>query len=123
MLSREDSERPCRTGSGTLTGDLFRRFWLPARLASDLPGPDLEPWRLQPKASVTCPAGRQRQGGHPGLPSSASVGRYEYGMRLFRPAHPIQLHRAEPRKAALSPRASIDRVLGEKARPCETRLG
>ena len=47
MLSREDNELLCRTGPGTPMGNLFRRFWLPAMLASDLPGPDSEPWRLQ----------------------------------------------------------------------------
>jgi nitrite reductase/ring-hydroxylating ferredoxin subunit len=47
MLSREDNELLCRTGPGTPMGELFRRFWLPAMLASDLPGPDCEPWRLQ----------------------------------------------------------------------------
>jgi len=47
MLSREDNELLCRTGPGTPMGELFRRFWLPAMLASDLPGPDSEPWRLQ----------------------------------------------------------------------------
>ncbi len=39
MLSREDNELLCRTGPGTPMGELFRRFWLPAMLASDLPGP------------------------------------------------------------------------------------
>ena len=47
MLSREDNELLCRTGPGTPMGELFRRFWLPAMLASDLPDPDSEPWRLQ----------------------------------------------------------------------------
>lgn len=47
MLSREDNELLCRTGRGTPMGELFRRFWLPAMLSSDLPGPDSAPWRLQ----------------------------------------------------------------------------
>ncbi|MFN0073703.1 MAG: Rieske 2Fe-2S domain-containing protein [Chloroflexota bacterium] len=47
MLSREDNELLCRTAPGTPMGELFRRYWLPAMLASDLPGPDTEPWRLQ----------------------------------------------------------------------------
>ncbi|MFN0072264.1 MAG: Rieske 2Fe-2S domain-containing protein [Chloroflexota bacterium] len=47
MLSHEDNELLCRTGPGTPMGELFRRFWLPAMLATDLPGPDCEPWRLQ----------------------------------------------------------------------------
>lgn len=47
MLSREDNELLCRTGPGTPMGELFRRFWLPAFLTSDLPGPDCPPVRLK----------------------------------------------------------------------------
>ena len=47
MLSLEDNEMLARTGRGTPMGELFRRFWLPALLSSDLPGPDSAPRRLR----------------------------------------------------------------------------
>src|SRR5260370_24320524 len=47
MLGREDNELLCRTKAGTPMGELFRRFWLPALLPSDLPTPDSDPVRLR----------------------------------------------------------------------------
>ncbi|SRR5579884_20631 len=47
MLSREENERLTRTGPGTPMGELFRRFWLPAMLSSELPEPDGPPVRLR----------------------------------------------------------------------------
>lgn len=47
MLTREENELICRTGAGTPMGELFRRFWLPAALASDLPEADCAPIRLK----------------------------------------------------------------------------
>ncbi|SRR5579885_991612 len=46
-LSRDDNELLTRTDAGTPMGDLFRRFWLPALLAEELPGPDCPPVRVQ----------------------------------------------------------------------------
>ena len=46
MLSREDNELLCRTGPGTPMGELLRRYWIPALLASELPGPDCHPVRI-----------------------------------------------------------------------------
>src|ERR1700736_4585371 len=46
MLSAEDNERLVRTGKGTPMGELFRRFWTPALLASELEGPDSPPVRV-----------------------------------------------------------------------------
>ena len=43
MLSRQENEAGCRTGPGTVTGELFRRFWLPAMLPGELPEPDGRP--------------------------------------------------------------------------------
>ena len=40
MLSTADNELLTRTGPGTPMGKLFRRFWLPALLPSELPEPD-----------------------------------------------------------------------------------
>ena len=47
MLRREDNELLCRTNAGTPMGELFRRFWLPALLPSELPEPDCPPVRLR----------------------------------------------------------------------------
>src|SRR5262245_27930946 len=47
MLSKEDNEVLVRVGPGTAMGELFRRFWLPALLSQELPGPDSVPVRLR----------------------------------------------------------------------------
>jgi phthalate 4,5-dioxygenase len=47
MLSKEDNELLTHTGPGTPMGELFRRFWLPALLSSELPEPDCPPIRLR----------------------------------------------------------------------------
>ncbi|HEX5368727.1 MAG TPA: Rieske 2Fe-2S domain-containing protein [Dehalococcoidia bacterium] len=47
MLSVADNELLTRTGPGTPMGELFRRFWLPALLPSELPSPDCAPIRLR----------------------------------------------------------------------------
>jgi phenylpropionate dioxygenase-like ring-hydroxylating dioxygenase large terminal subunit len=46
MLKREEIELLTRTGPGTPMGEVFRRFWLPALLPAELPGPDCPPVRL-----------------------------------------------------------------------------
>ena len=45
MLSREDNELLVRVGPGTAMGELFRRFWTPIMLSSELGGPDSPPVR------------------------------------------------------------------------------
>lgn len=47
MLSKEENELLTRTGPGTPMGDLFRRFWIPALLSEELPGPDCAPLRVK----------------------------------------------------------------------------
>lgn len=47
MLNREDNELLTRVGPGTPMGECFRRFWLPALLASELPRADGTPVRLR----------------------------------------------------------------------------
>jgi phthalate 4,5-dioxygenase oxygenase subunit len=47
MLSKADNETLCRVGPGTPMGELFRRFWMPALLARELPEPDSDPLRLR----------------------------------------------------------------------------
>ncbi|MDE3074494.1 MAG: Rieske 2Fe-2S domain-containing protein [Chloroflexota bacterium] len=47
MLTPEENELLCRTGAGTPMGELFRRFWLPALLPSELPHPDSDPVRFR----------------------------------------------------------------------------
>ena len=47
MLSQQDNELITNTNRGTPMGELFRRFWLPAALAEELPGPDCIPVRVR----------------------------------------------------------------------------
>jgi phenylpropionate dioxygenase-like ring-hydroxylating dioxygenase large terminal subunit len=47
MLSKEDNEFLCRVGPGTPAGEMFRRFWLPALLSTELPARDCPPVRLR----------------------------------------------------------------------------
>jgi phthalate 4,5-dioxygenase len=47
MLSHKDNQLLTRVGPGTPIGELFRRFWIPALLSEELPGPDCEPVRLR----------------------------------------------------------------------------
>src|SRR6202020_2908375 len=47
MLTREDNERLVHVGSGTPAGELFRRYWQPARLATELPEADGPPIRVR----------------------------------------------------------------------------
>lgn len=47
MLTVEENELLTRVGPGTPMGDYMRRFWHPALLASELPGPDCPPVRLR----------------------------------------------------------------------------
>ena len=46
MLSKEENDLLTQTGPGTAMGEVFRRFWLPAMLSSELPEPDCPPVRL-----------------------------------------------------------------------------
>jgi phthalate 4,5-dioxygenase oxygenase subunit len=47
MLSREDNERLVRVGSGTPAGELFRRYWQPACLSTEVPEKDGAPIRVR----------------------------------------------------------------------------
>ncbi len=47
MLKPEDNERLTRVGPGTPAGELFRRYWQPALLASELPENDGAPVRVR----------------------------------------------------------------------------
>ncbi|MBV9190511.1 MAG: aromatic ring-hydroxylating dioxygenase subunit alpha [Betaproteobacteria bacterium] len=47
MLTREQNEFLTRTGPGTPMGNLFRRYWIPALLDWELPGPDCSPVRVK----------------------------------------------------------------------------
>src|SRR5947207_15665774 len=46
-MKAEQNELLTRTEPGTPMGELFRRYWLPALLASELPEPDCPPVRLK----------------------------------------------------------------------------
>jgi phthalate 4,5-dioxygenase oxygenase subunit len=47
MLKREDNELLTRVGPGTPMGELYRRFWIPAMMPSELPHPDCDPVKLR----------------------------------------------------------------------------
>ena len=47
MLKQEQNDLLTQTGPGTPMGVLFRRYWLPALLAEELPEPDCAPVRLK----------------------------------------------------------------------------
>jgi phenylpropionate dioxygenase-like ring-hydroxylating dioxygenase large terminal subunit len=47
MLTREQNELLVRTDPGTPMGRLFRRYWIPALLAEEIPKPDCPPVRVK----------------------------------------------------------------------------
>jgi len=47
MLTQEQNEQLTRTDRGTLMGDLFRRYWIPALHSWEIAGPDSAPVRVQ----------------------------------------------------------------------------
>src|ERR671926_124645 len=47
MLSSRDNQYVTQVGPGTPMGAVFRCFWLPALLASEIPEPDCPPVRLR----------------------------------------------------------------------------
>src|SRR5205814_7963786 len=47
FVRAEQNELLTRTGPGTPMGELFRRYWLPALLAEELPEPDCPPLRVK----------------------------------------------------------------------------
>ena len=47
MVTHEQNEILTRTGPGTLMGDFFRRYWLPALHRWELPEPDCAPVRVK----------------------------------------------------------------------------
>lgn len=46
MISSEQNTFLTQTGAGTPLGELFRRYWIPALLATELPEPDCPPVRV-----------------------------------------------------------------------------
>ncbi|MBV8083504.1 MAG: Rieske 2Fe-2S domain-containing protein [Chloroflexi bacterium] len=46
MLTKEDNELVTRVGPGTPMGNMFRQYWLPAMMSSELPAPDCDPVRI-----------------------------------------------------------------------------
>ena len=47
MMPKEQNEKLTQTGPGSLMGDLFRRYWIPALHAWELPEPDCAPVRVK----------------------------------------------------------------------------
>lgn len=43
MMTREENDRLCRVGPGTPMGTMFRRYWMPVALSTQLPEPDCAP--------------------------------------------------------------------------------
>lgn len=46
-ITASDNERLTRVGPGTPMGEVFRRYWLPALLSSEVPRPDAPPVRVR----------------------------------------------------------------------------
>lgn len=46
-MDREMAETLVRTGSGTVMGNLLRRYWAPALLSSEIEEPDCPPVRVR----------------------------------------------------------------------------
>ncbi|MGH8640545.1 MAG: Rieske 2Fe-2S domain-containing protein, partial [Burkholderiales bacterium] len=46
-MTQEQNDQLTRTGPGTLLGDLFRRYWVPALLAEEIAAADCPPVRVQ----------------------------------------------------------------------------
>ena len=46
MISSDQNDFLTQTGPDTAMGNLLRRYWIPAMLASELPGPDCAPVRV-----------------------------------------------------------------------------
>ena len=47
MMTHEENEYLVRTNAGTPMGELFRRYWIPAAMVSELPTPDCPPVRVR----------------------------------------------------------------------------
>jgi phthalate 4,5-dioxygenase len=47
VLDKEHNDLVTQTGPGTPMGEMFRRFWIPALMSSELPEPDGEPVRVR----------------------------------------------------------------------------
>src|SRR5687767_11652032 len=47
MISHEQNDALTKTGPGTIMGELFRRYWIPALHAFELPEPDCPPVRVK----------------------------------------------------------------------------
>ena len=46
MLTASENDFLCNTDASTPMGNLMRRFWIPAVLSEELPGPDCDPVRV-----------------------------------------------------------------------------
>ena len=61
MLSAEENAMLTQTDPDTPMGELFRRFWMPAMLADELPGADCPPVRLRLTGGKSGGFSRQRR--------------------------------------------------------------
>ena len=61
MLRKEQNDLLTQTGPGTPMGELFRRYWMPALLAEELPEHDCPPVRVQAAVGAAGGVPRQRR--------------------------------------------------------------
>ena len=99
MLKPEDNEKITRVGPGTPCGELFRRYWTPAAMSSELPEKDGAPLRVRllGRRSDRLSRQRRRSRAHRRLlsaPPRADVLRPQRRMR-----HALRLSRLEIRSS------------------------
>jgi hypothetical protein len=54
VLTREDNELLTNVEKGSPTGEVFRRFWIPAVMSEELPGPDCETVEITSRKTTRC---------------------------------------------------------------------
>ena len=62
MLPKEENQIVTRVGPGTPMGNTLRRYWLPALLASEIPGPDCAPVSCVSRPTEWSPISSVRRG-------------------------------------------------------------
>ena len=126
MTTREQNDFLTLTGPGTPMGDLLRRYWIPALLASELPEPDCPPVRVKllGERLIAFRDTQGRVGAHGRVlrPSRRlAVVRPQRGERAALPLSRLEIRRHRPvRRGAL--RAGRERLLPSKIKltsyPC-----
>ena len=47
MMDQAENDYLCQTGEGTPMGNLFRRYWIPFLISSEIEKPDCDPVRVR----------------------------------------------------------------------------